>query len=346
MSFRLTTLLYLFALVAASLAVFGAWGVVLAALLAVLGWWLCPGSVKHLLSVGLVLWVGYLAIAVHHAREQARASACYGQLYWLAHVIERYHDTHGRLPPLNATVSPSIHVHSWRALLLPSMGHWVPYDFSQSWNGSVNGSFPTPSYYQCPTHAHGQETNCFAVVGSQTAWGDGSPRTFADITDGREQTILLIEASNAHVDWKEPRDLTFDEAVDLLTAPVDPATFDGHFLSQAPFRKPMYYRSAIMADRTYRKLRAPLPRELAIALLTASGGDEVDLAELDKFGEPEWDFRRIGNVTILVVVALLPAAFAARRRIWPREDVSTSKNEQKAWEKTDEGRTLIDANPH
>ncbi|WP_442483465.1 DUF1559 family PulG-like putative transporter [Aeoliella sp. SH292] len=319
MSFRITTLLYLFALVAASLAVFGAWGILVAAVLGVINWKLRPGGLSHLLTVAVVLTMCYLAFAVHHARDYARATTCYGHLYYTAFHLELYHDTHGRLPPPSSTVPPSAHLHSWRALLSPIMETQIGYDFSQRWDGPFNRALPAPNSYQCPTHAYGVETHCFAIVGPETAWGDGTPRTFADITDGREQTILLLEASNQHIDWKEPRDLTFDEALALLTEPVDPANFDGHLWSTGPFRKPTYYRSAIMADRSHYKLRAPLPRELATALLTATGGEQVDLNELKKLGEPEWDYARIGNTIAFVAIVLLPFVPAARRRIWPEK---------------------------
>ena len=53
----------------------------------------------------------------------------------------------------------------------------------------------------------GNTTNYLAVVGAETAWPPTGRRTRADVTDGQETTIQIVENRGAGVHWMEPRDL-------------------------------------------------------------------------------------------------------------------------------------------
>ena len=328
MSFRLVTLLYVFAVVGASLAVFGVFGIVASsALIALAGKQRWAG---YTAAVVLLLLFGGFVEQVHHARQAAQGSACHGHLFYLATAVYNYHDVVGRLPPVASANGTSGDLQSWRLLLLPYMESsplYASYNLNEPWNGPTNRGLPTADIYKCPTHGHASLTNYLAIVGPQTAWGDGERRTFAEITDGLEQTILLIDTSYGAINWKQPRDLTFEEAVKLLTSPVNPDTFDGHYDSPGLFRKAHYHRKIVMADRSYHRLRAPLDRELAIALLTATGGEQIDLSTLEDLGEPEWDLEKIWGVAIFLALTLLPAIPAARRRVWPSWSESNSKRQ-------------------
>ncbi|MGI9455577.1 MAG: hypothetical protein ACR2NU_03400 [Aeoliella sp.] len=126
------------------------------------------------------------------------------------------------------------------------------------------------------------------------------------MNDGTEQTILLIESAGRGVDWKEPRDLTFSEAVNLLTIPIRPPGSDGPIRDEGYFYKPQVVRNVAMCDESCRRLRTPIPRETAVALLTANGGEKIDFAEIERLGEPELDYGGIYTFTLFVVLALVP----------------------------------------
>lgn len=318
MAFRLITLLYLVALLGASLALFGAWGFVVVVPLA----WLAVRKrwEQYFGLVVVILICGWLAIGFDYARQSAQSCACRGHIYFIATCILNYHDTNNCLPPVVSSNGTAGEKQSWRWALLPFI-EWPPlfaaYNVNEPWNGPNNRTLGPVDLYECPTHGHSSFANYLAITGPQTAWGSGEPRMFDDITDGLSQTILLIDTCAYSIDWREPRDLSFDQAVELLTRPVDPLTFDGHYASPGMFRKPYHYRNIIMADRSCYQLRAAIDRELAVALLTASRGEEVDLDELDELGQPEWDYARIYAAVSFVFLAMLPIVPAARRRLFP-----------------------------
>ncbi len=72
-----------------------------------------------------------------------------------------------------------------------------------------------------------------------------------------------------------------------------------------------------MADGSAYMLRMPIPREEAMAMLTANGGEEIDPLWLKQFAEPQLDYGKVWGFGLFVVVALLPGVPAIRRRIWP-----------------------------
>jgi prepilin-type processing-associated H-X9-DG protein len=66
----------------------------------------------------------------------------------------------------------------------------------------------------------GHETNAsyFAVVGPKTIFPGAASVGIRDIADGTTVTILLVEAAESGVNWLEPRDLTYEEALRGINA--------------------------------------------------------------------------------------------------------------------------------
>ena len=325
MTYRLTTLLWAFAVVAASLTVFGGWGL-LAAIGVLLVWsaWFGRNYLEwqsQMVAAGiLAVIVAMLIPPVETARQAAQSSSCLGNLSWLRGAVADYHLANGQLPQPTFVRGSNNDTHSWRVELLPFCecdALHKKYNFNQAWNGKNNAQLIGEDFYACPTHGMQGEASYLAVTGPNTAWGDGEPRSFADITDGLGQTILLIDCPARGIGWCEPQDLTFDEAVEILTSPID-STVDGHYEKAGWFYKRAAFRNVIMADRTYIGLRNSLPRELAVALLTADGGERVDLEELERLAESELDYGAIYGTAIFVVASLLPMVPAARSRILPQ----------------------------
>lgn len=327
MKFRLTTLLYLFALLAAALAAFGAAGVWVVG--GVLAFWtglfnLSRQEYKALMVIAAVFWLLILLLmpAVTTTREAADRNHCSNNMKHLLLAIQYYHDTKGQLPPPIATAPDGQPLYSWRFIIFPYLeGSWnfqhVRRD--EPWDGPNNSKLKGPMYeFECPTHGIFGDTNYFAVTGPQAAWGDGEPRTLDDVTDGTDQTILLIEAAGRGVNWKEPRDLTFDEAVDLLSSPIRLSGSDGHKAGGGYFIKSRYVRNVAMCDGSVLRLPVPIEREQAIALLTASGGEAVDMTQLDWYSAPQLDFGKIWAFSVFCVLALLPGVPPLRKWIWPR----------------------------
>ena len=149
----------------------------------------------------------------------ADKGACRANLRVLAAAMHSYHDAYHSFPPAYIVDKNGRPMHSWRVLLLPFLEHgalYRRYHFDEPWNGPRNRMLMSgvPDEFHCPADS-GPETNTnyFVVVGPKTVFpGAGSVR-IRDITDGTSCTILLVEAADSDVNWLEPRDLTYEEAL-------------------------------------------------------------------------------------------------------------------------------------
>lgn len=327
MTFRLTTLLYLFALLAAALSVLGVWGIL--AFVGVLLAWATLlarpslGCGPQLIVVGPIAAIILLLLPnIEPARQSVQRAQCMNNLKQLSLGVLTYESATNTLPPAVTVHAETGHRHSWRVMLLNYLesGPGFKYRLEEAWDGPANSQLfgsRTMELYCCPSHQEPTETNYFAITGPQTAWGDGEPRKLSDITDGTASTILLIEAAGRGVHWAEPRDLTFDEAVELLTTPVGDDSEDGHRVDHGYFYKSSFIRHVAMCDGWAQPLHVPLPREAAIALLTAEGGEPNTERWLEYYTAPQLDFGRIWAFSAFVLLALLPAVPPLRPWIWP-----------------------------
>jgi hypothetical protein len=76
-----------------------------------------------------------------------------------------------------------------------------------------------PQVYHCPAEltAGGITTSYVAVVGPNAAWRGGRAlRLYTDFNENLGnllRTVALVEVADSGIEWMEPRDLTFSEAV-------------------------------------------------------------------------------------------------------------------------------------
>ena len=145
--FSLRTLLLLFVVLGASLAVFGAWGIVVVALTVGLAVYVhhahSLSSVTPLMLVVLCLMCvfGWLLPVHNGVRESARRSVCADNLHQIALALQSYHQANGCFPPAYIADKDGKPMHSWRVLILPYLGHddiYKAYDFSQPWDAPKN----------------------------------------------------------------------------------------------------------------------------------------------------------------------------------------------------------------
>ena len=331
MAFRLWTIFYVFAVVAAAMAVFGGWGIAVAAFVLAFWGWVFYGPklpftpLEFLIVVAII---GFLLLllepATQSARGHTRRAGCTSNLKWIAMALLDYESEHGSLPPTYITDSMGAPINSWRALILPRIEFQSLYDkldLSQPWNSAANRAATSADVeiYDCVSDIHQNSTthdaSYFAVVGNHTAWPGGSGRKLKDISDPKSQTILLVEAVNRDVPWAAPSDLTFDEAVQLLTDPdlADAAHwYDQNSFFYKGFNKRRQGINVAMADGRVVFLTLPLPKELAIALLTIDGGEGDVQGELDYYSSPQLDYAKCYALGVFVILALLPIGWLRR----------------------------------
>jgi hypothetical protein len=165
-----------------------------------------------LVSCGGIL-LALLLPAVQSGREAARRSQCSNNLKQIAIAFHNYHAVYKTFPPAYIPDKDGQPMHSWRVLILPFMEQQAlhqRYNFNEPWDSPQNQlvtSTVVPAY-KCPS-APGQptETNYMVVTGPGTLFEAAEGCSFAKITDGTSNTILVVEAGGTGVNWAEPRDL-------------------------------------------------------------------------------------------------------------------------------------------
>lgn len=322
MSFRLWTIFYVFALLAAAMATFGLWG--LLATIVVLGYWLNARNRGDNYAVGFVVLfvatcVGLWALIVPDrlaAQVAEQRSVCRRRLMGIALGIINYDEYANRAAP--PTTVPNVNprpVHSWRVLITPyciGMPTFLEqYKLDEPWDGRNNLKLANemPPEYQCSNNTHhhlagSTETSFFAVVGPNAAIPDGAkPQSSRDgrlrpsfeihaplmttIGDGASKTIMLIEANDRHINWMEPRDMTIDEAVELLTTKPHSGHIDvaDGFFSRTFYDTP--FHTVVFCDGHAETLGQMNNPAVARALLTANGGETLPQDMNSLYGEQQ-----------------------------------------------------------
>lgn len=126
-------------------------------------------------------------------------------------------------------------MHSWRVLILPFMEQQTLYDlynFAEPWDGPNNRRLigMMALGYACPSHRDSASglTDYFVLVGPATVFPGARSTTLADVKDGPDGTLLLVEASNLAVPWTQPQDLDTSAMSFNLNDPRAPSPSSWH----------------------------------------------------------------------------------------------------------------------
>lgn len=320
MKFRISTILWLTAVFASAIATFGPFGIFWA--LFVLAFWGVPSPKATLLEriVTVCIFLIFLALlfpAAMRSFESERVEHCRENLETIAGALQRYTSEEGAIPPQTQTESDDHSLYSWRTALLPYLGHDSVRDkyhmdkpFGDPANKDARCSFIPQYSCRNDLGSTGATTSYFAVVGPETAWGHLASGD--RISDDPSRTILLMEQLGRGVAWSDPTDIEFDEAIALLTTALKNQGLhsiwgkSGFFDIQPPRARAEGFNVAF-ADGSARFVSVPLPRDLAIALLTANGGEHISDEEFSQLYRTEIDYPKIYAFTFFVLVSILPA---------------------------------------
>jgi hypothetical protein len=322
MAFRLTTLFYFTALVAAALAAFGMWGLFVAPLVPIALW--------------CVHWLGNASgVAIAKVFAILAAAVLSYQLLWPKVFINPYIPSResslrleefsygiNRLNQQNALATDQ---HSWRVRVLPGLidvasGLSPDYRFDEAWDSEHNKRVMSggAAIYQRDSHYGGDATHYLAIVDARCAWTPHGLLKAAQIADGAENTLLLVDTTSFDIPWSEPRDLTYDEALELLTTVPSAETQDWYIANHGYFMRHQRFRLGVLCDGRVVRLRIPLDRATANALLTANGGEEIDWNRIDPRSFKEIDYPKIVALAVFIGLVVSPIHRGVWRRIAPR----------------------------
>lgn len=158
--------------------------------------------------------VALLLPAVQAAREAARRITCNNNLKQIGLAFHNYQTAYKCFPPAYIPDKNGKPMHSWRVLILPFMEEealYKQYRFDEPWNSPHNRALASqmPRIYACPTEgpSTSSETSYAMIVGPHAISDGPTARSIREIKDGLSNTIMVAEATNAHINWMNPRDL-------------------------------------------------------------------------------------------------------------------------------------------
>ena len=174
---------------------------------------------------------GLIYPAVRAAQNAAMKMQCMNHVKQIGLAFWNYESVYRRLPMAIETSKEGKLWRSWRSHLYPTFMEQAPqlYDVSQAWDSKTNlrlldgspittaagkggGSITRsvdriPWCFKCPACTSPTGVNYVVITGEGTVFPESASTKFSDITDGLENTLLLVESINCTPDWTEPRDL-------------------------------------------------------------------------------------------------------------------------------------------
>ena len=152
-------------------------------------------------------------LAMMEVRENAFRVRCSFNLTQISRAMLAYEATFGHLPPAFVADKNGRPMHSWRVLLLPFLDGQALYDeyhFDEPWDGPHNRALANrmPAAYHCPSAGSTNSVTSYVViVGPHTALPGAKEVQMAEIKHPAN-TIMMVEAAQAGINWLEPRDLS------------------------------------------------------------------------------------------------------------------------------------------
>ena len=169
-----------------------------------------------LLFFGFGIALAFVCQVIFPIREQARRCSCNNNIRQITLSMHNYEASNKHLPIGIETSPDGSPYRSWRAHILPFLeSNPTSYDPNSAWNSKPNtrfydGTFGSwPEVWYCPSDST-KRVNYAVVVGTETAFPPNQNVKLDEITDGLENTILVVETLSGSDKWTEPRDLQFD----------------------------------------------------------------------------------------------------------------------------------------
>jgi hypothetical protein len=231
-----------------------------------------PTLTHVLLLVAAVAVMVWLLLPRVGGGPSWRRETCTNNMRQLVLALHHYAQKYRSFPPAYVADANGKPMHSWRVLILPFLGEqsvYKEYDFSEPWNGPHNSRLldQCPDVFRCPsaTDERPSATNYVAVVGDATVWPGEKCVRFQDIRDGMSNTIALVEVGDSGINWMEPSDVSFDQAVVGINVDKKHGIHTNH----------AHMEMVSFADGSVRCLPDSISPATLRAILTIAGGETV-----------------------------------------------------------------------
>jgi hypothetical protein len=216
----------------------------------------------------------FLGQAAVDAAKRAEGTVVKNHLKQLVLAMHNYHDVYQRFPPAAIRDAQGRPLLSWRVALLPFVDEnrlYHQFHLDEPWDSPHNkpllAKMPQVFSPRSSTLRAEGKTTLLVPVGKQTIFGPPEGVTIREITDGTSNTILIVDADEAHaVFWTKPDDLNVD----------------GVDAKQALFGTRKEGVLCAFADGSVRLLDPQITSQLVHELLTRNGGEVVNLPQTDR----------------------------------------------------------------
>jgi Protein of unknown function (DUF1559) len=141
------------------------------------------------------------------------AIACMNNLQLIAKALNAYAADHGTYPTPVVTDATGKPLYSWRVLLLPYIGEanlYANFKLNEPWDSPANSLLiaQCPDVYISPgSTSKGSFANYVLITGAGTIFPPTGPLKPAQINDGLDRTLLVVETDNPTNDWAMPFDI-------------------------------------------------------------------------------------------------------------------------------------------
>ena len=151
----------------------------------------------------------------------ARRMQCTNNMKQIALALHNYGQVYKCFPPAYIADKNGKPMHSWRVLILPYLegceSLYKQYNFNEPWDGPNNKKLlaARPAVFRCPggddvDPQGATETSYVAVVGAQRGLAGREAAESSAISRRDLETIMVVEAADAGIQWTEPKDLSLD----------------------------------------------------------------------------------------------------------------------------------------
>ena len=166
--------------------------------------------------------------AVHQVRSAARRTQSMNNVRQIVLSMHNHEAAFGKLPN-DLNDDDGVALHSWRTAILPQLEQGNLYDSidkSTPWHQASNGDMTEISVpvYESPRGLPTPGvTHYLRVVGEGTVMSDSLSLQDIEESDGTAHTALLLEYPESLIPWGEPRDITLDDAVQIIQGSAEPS---------------------------------------------------------------------------------------------------------------------------